>query len=78
MRVEPKENSAIATKLGGKTVIKIARSMVSIKCSREINKTKIWFLLSHGLDDVVVNKRKRGFSGMVGLCKQIEKSFKGD
>jgi len=48
-----------------------------IKGSRELKDSKSSdFLLSHGLDDVIMNRKKRGCSGMV--CKQIEKSLKGD
>jgi len=44
------------------------------KGSRENKETKSSdFLLRHDLDDVVVNRKKREFSGMVGCVLHIEK-----
>ena len=50
------------------------RVINSVEGSREIKETKSSdFLLSHGLDDVVVNRKKRGLSGMVGSVSILKR-----
>jgi len=55
-----------------------AKRIKMMNKNRVINETKSSdSLLSHGLDDVVMNRKKRGFNGMVG-CLSIEKCLEGD
>jgi len=49
------------------------RVIKGIKGSREIKETQSSdFLLSHGLDDVVVNIKKRGFNEMVCCVTRLK------
>jgi len=49
------------------------RVINGFKGSGEIKKTESSeFVLSHGLDDVVMNRKKRGFSRMVGCVSRLD------
>jgi len=50
------------------------RVINGIKGSRETKATKNSdFLLRHGLDDVVMNRKKLGFSGIVGCISRLKR-----
>jgi len=52
--------------------IRIEWSMVSNAAERSRRQSSE-FLLSHGLDDVVMNRMKRGFSRMVGCVSRLKR-----